>query len=268
MDGHRFDAWTRHLSQRSSRRRALRALAGAGGLLGLSGGRAAARPRCRADGHPCAAAGDCCSGYCPRAQRQRRLRRCAPCAGVGCGDLCCPAETVGCTELKLPDGTVVVGCLCKEGTKWEPETNQCVPCPVDCASDDECCEGLCCDGHCCVCREPGSPCRVDADCCGEIVNGDQETGRCLDGVCRCCAQGAISGSVPCPGEWKPGPDICCEWPQFLVACCDCSSCTFSCCTNGLDCFKDDPEGPFHCPRGTEWTGAFANTSCWSDGPPA
>jgi hypothetical protein len=175
MDGHQFDAWTRRLSQRSSRRGVLRGLAAAGALVGLLDGRTAAAPRCRDNGHPCGAAGNCCSDYCPLFG-QRNVRRCAPCDGVGCGDVCCPPETVACTELALPDGTVVVGCLCPGGSVYRD--GQCASCAGEgrcCGDKVECCPGYTCCGGECI-SEDTSFCCADTPCFHTCECSD---GRCL-----------------------------------------------------------------------------------------
>src|SRR5688572_2311766 len=112
MDGQRFEAWTRRLSYQTSRRTMLHAFAAAGAFVGLiHNSPAKAGPGCRDDGHPCGEAGACCSGYCGPPEKGN-VRRCAPCSGVGCGEICCPPETVACTTFDLPDGSVTVGCLC------------------------------------------------------------------------------------------------------------------------------------------------------------
>lgn len=215
----------------------------------------------------CCAEGERCTetGCCPRIQ--------------SCGRLCCPPENVGCTEKTLPDGTVIVGCLCKEGLVYDPETNRCLPCPTSgdhCPDDDPCCVGCkgitegpcqtnddCCgDLLCgvngpirrCFCREQGDECFVDADCC-------PEAGGCIGGRCGGCI-GLFANDV-CPADGECCNDSCvdgeCEKAPVGDPCeagVDCQSLN---CENGF-CASCRPPGSA-CDRESQCCGTCLNNVC-------
>jgi hypothetical protein len=234
MDRSRFDELARTWAFPASRRRVLGRLgmSAAAGLLALLGAGAAAEPRrCRKAGQTCprhVKSKPCCSGVCCGDRCCAEGESCTEagcCPQIqSCGDLCCPPETVGCSEKVLPDGTAILGCLCKEGTKYKPVTNQCVPCPVACASDDECCEGLCCNGTCCAgtccgdkcVAEAGCPVCCDGACCPSEANGF-EPHLCVDGKCVPCTTahgGACGADRPCCDGVCYGNTCCCNGYEF------------------------------------------------------
>ena len=95
MDGSRFDAATRALSGRGTRRGVLaRALAIAvGGATLVDEGRVDARATCRRDGAGCTRDGQCCTTVCMRGQgvpRVQRNRCGCPAPRTMCGGVCCP----------------------------------------------------------------------------------------------------------------------------------------------------------------------------------
>ncbi len=201
MEPQRFDALTRSFVDFGSRRRLLGGLVGAA-LAGLPG-RVFAR-RCTANGHVCREHANCCSGFCSARNRLRR-RTCAPCAsGITCGSICCPPETVGCTSQTLPNGTVLVGCLCPSGLNYERERNACVDCSVcrprlgccapfgrECGEELPCCSGVC-DRGTCRCAGLGEGCDEQYDCC--------EGGACVEGTCQ---QGVNDGICQTSADCGP-----------------------------------------------------------------
>ncbi len=93
MDGNRFDALTRSLSNETSRRRVLKGLLGgaAGGALSLAGLRRAGATHGRPAGATCIRNEHCASGLC-----DPQTRRCTcPGGTTACGGTCvstaCPA---------------------------------------------------------------------------------------------------------------------------------------------------------------------------------
>jgi hypothetical protein len=263
MDRDRFDALTRLFASDLPRRRVVRALAGiAAAALAPLGGAAMAGPRCRGAGAKCGrgrgnqcCTGACCAGHCCADGEACTGTRAGCCPQLrACGELCCPPGNAGCSEHTLPDGTVAVGCLCGPGTRWVPTTNECVPCPVACTSDAECCEGTCWQGACRACTKPGDSCSTDADCCEDgdhcvegrcvlcsLLGGACRTvadccsiyfhladGWCVDGICRCChlhyGHADSIGDLPI----DPSPSACCEPPAVAYLCCGDQSCLWAC----------------------------------------
>jgi hypothetical protein len=220
MDGERFDAMTRLVAARLSRRGALRALAGGlvGSVAALVGGDAGAE-RCLGDGEVCpttrrlaCCSGSCCQGACCPTGTDCTDGTCCP-SLQACGETCCPPENVGCTQNVLPDGTTFVGCLCAGGAVWDRAQNACV-CATTCEIDEQCCSGHCCNGICC----PN----------GEVCAAD---GRCVDP--KCCSGSLICGRLSTE-------DFCCAHPQVDFCCCETESgaAFVGCCSLGVNCIGD------------------------------
>ena len=227
MDGQRFDELTRRVATTVSRRTTLGLLAGAAaGLFGVSTRRAAAG-RCLAGGKECSdrrgeecCSGACCEEVCCDDGFACTGKGCCP-AIQSCGELCCPQENVGCTEWVLFDGTVKIGCLCKEGYYYADET--CIPCQEtgeECADDAECCSGSCCNGACCpagfscdgrscVCPDGQEACKDS--CC--LPNAS-----CQDGTCVCREGYKECGAECCPPGYECSAGGFCQCPDGYLDC--------------------------------------------------
>ncbi len=103
MDGQQFDQFTKQMVVRSTRRRAIAALAGGGlgAALGLAGRDVAAR-RCKKRLKPCTRGTQCCG----------KKVRCATSHGAG-DDTCCGAKGARCTS----DLTCCIPLLCNANNK-------------------------------------------------------------------------------------------------------------------------------------------------------
>jgi CXCXC repeat protein len=130
MDDLSFDELTKSLSQTTSRRQALKLVAGAvgGAILAMIPGAATlaiAPGRCRNNGSPCRQAIECCSAYCDPISEQCA---CTP------GSIVCPSS-----------GDCVPGCQPSE--VFNPETCEC-QCVgfagTPCATNSDCCAGFHC----------------------------------------------------------------------------------------------------------------------------
>jgi hypothetical protein len=105
MDGNRFDALTKSLVSRRSRRAAI--AAGAAALVatvGLSDDARAAK--CRALDEICRKDGDCCAGLCGNADGTGRRRCACPAGSQPCNGACCRRSCfVAGTRVAMADGT-------------------------------------------------------------------------------------------------------------------------------------------------------------------
>ena len=140
MDGQRFDAIARGLTERATRRRVFGALfglaAGAGALAGADDTGAAGRT-CRLAGDKCVQGRQCCSGLCQTATRRSRIRRCI-----------CPAGKTECRGQCIDLGTV----------------QNCLACGDACGAGQVCCE----DG----CTDIGT--QDNCTACGDACNGAED----------------------------------------------------------------------------------------------
>ena len=202
MNDHAFDRLARGLAASTSRRDALKLLAGtaAAGLLstvGLRGrgfGAASAVGRCRRVGANCRETSECCQGeVCDPAQ----------------GRCVCPTSNV-CSKTKLCLG------VCPEGQVFNPNT-----CMCECPSGTTACGTfLCCQsGTTCsscgsgskLCCPSGTP-----GCCSTVLpEGDV----CLAPGETCCCRGALCGVCPPGSTCCTGFEV--EFPE--------------CCTSGQTC---------------------------------
>jgi hypothetical protein len=161
-----FDEWTKTLARSTSRRDALKTLAGGtvGGLLALLGvGEAAADDTCKPAGKKCNKSSQCCPTTVANAR--------ATCNGT-CGFTCNPGY-------KLCNGSCIPTAECCNCTGF-CVNGTCLSClpggESGCTSSDDCCLGFCDDGFCKYCLSPGeSGCTSNGDCC---------LGFCDGGTCR------------------------------------------------------------------------------------
>jgi hypothetical protein len=185
-----FDEWTKTLARSTSRRDALKTLAGGtvGGLLALLGVGEAAAADCKRNGKACKKNSHCCSGNCasgtcaPLCPSPPACTNTCPCpsgqtcvngtccnnANV-CGSVCCAA----CSTCQ--DGSCVSSCdsgkVClSNGT-----------CATPCASANGFCDGNRCGCGGCLCdrllcggAQTDTPCSSDNDC---------PSGQFCDGIC-------------------------------------------------------------------------------------
>ncbi len=185
MDGFHFDDFTRSLSTTTSRRQALKLLAGAGvgSVMTLVGARgASAEPgRCRTEGTVCREHTECCSGFCD----PRTLRcACSPgsnvCPSTGaCVEPCGPNEVFNPTTCQCECPGAVCGGVCCAAGQICTDFGQCCANPTFCRTTDECCPGFFCSGGgkgsgtCRPCA--GLMCKAGAECCPGYV--------CVAGTC-------------------------------------------------------------------------------------
>ena len=162
MDSDRFDSFARVAATHSSRRSAVKALAG--GVLGVlvgrlrPGGPAQAASSCLAPRKPCRRDAACCSGRCDR--QRGRCRGCpsgerfCPLAGALQGvclpqDQCCPGEKA-CNGQCIPVEQCCGGCPTGQTCCPSPRIGVCADLQNDLANCGQC--GLLCPtvGHTCV----------------------------------------------------------------------------------------------------------------------
>jgi hypothetical protein len=249
MDGQRFDDLARRIATSVTRRGALGLVAGAAaGLVGMSS-RSVGAGSCLDGGKECSGrrgeeccSGACCEKVCCDDGYACTGKGCCP-AIQSCGELCCPPENVGCTSLVLFDGTVTIGCLCKEGYYYEDE--KCIPCTTSgekCGDDVECCSGSCCNGACCpdgfVCDGRSCVCPDGKEECKETCCPPDR--HCVDGACLCPAELKDCGEECCsPGYGCSGAGYCsCPIGQ--------KDCGAECCPGEHSC---SPDGTCGCPNG-------------------
>jgi hypothetical protein len=209
MDGERFDALTRAVVARRSRRGVLRALAGgAGAWVGAALGRgsaAAAPSRCAVG---CANLKGALKAACGQACKQ---------CGGDFGRVCFEEGPFGPVGLVCcPEGTFCVGgtgLCCDEGTEpcFGPEGATCCPEGTFCNFEVGACEELTfCDG------EPAENCfaGVETSCdpdgfCALVDDADGEGCLCVERVCTdlpcatdadCAESGGVCATIPgcCP----------------------------------------------------------------------
>jgi hypothetical protein len=174
MDDLSFDELTKSLSQTTSRRQALKLVAGAfgGAILAMVPGAALAIApgRCRNNGSPCRQAIECCSSYCDPISEQCA---CTP------GSIVCPSS-----------GDCVPGCQPSE--VFNPDTCECQCVGFEgtpCVQNSDCCSGFHCEQlgkggqRVCTSGECVNPpaCQTTFNCCPgffcSLVPGTD------DGVC-------------------------------------------------------------------------------------
>lgn len=208
MDGARFDALSRWLGRRTSRRQLFGPFVGVIGA-GLAGGHPAAAFICRQGGVLCGTDAQCCSGNCidnhcacPSGQLLCNDRTCAECcAETDCdGDQsCCGGTCVTC-----PDGGVCTGasCGCPAGESACEDT--CLPMRICPAGASPCAAGMIFScGPCNQCT------------CGTALDGSGLCFATASFVCQSCAGDGDCASLG-PGAACLTVDACC--PGVGTAC--------------------------------------------------
>lgn len=212
MDADRFDRFASNVGRATTRRGALRLLAGGalGAVLSVLGlaGVGANHTGCRHVGKPCARKAQCCSGVCkgPTGAKTCRAHHVGTCqagqdwctqgAAASCGPPCLCFVTTGkarfcgrptlfcatCARDKDCQGVTGTGSACMECAAACAEGTGCVPhCPCApdgsaCTVGPECCGGGCPGGTCC--RTAGQPCAAPGQCCSDVC----VAGKCVEFV--------------------------------------------------------------------------------------
>jgi hypothetical protein len=128
MDGSRFDALARSLSESGSRRRLIGGLVA--GALGLSRVRSAEGRTCTGIGSVCREHATCCSGLCGAKDRTGRRRCTCPGGGAWCAGGCCSDPAQVCGEVIVSYNVLEPACCLPPGAEipggCSPETyHQC-----------------------------------------------------------------------------------------------------------------------------------------------
>ena len=224
MDGRQFDYWTRRPACGASRRRVLRGLAaGAGGLVALLGGRAAARD----DGED---GGNACARFCQRAfppgpERARCVSQGArgrgPCAACGadirrfcngvCVDLDTDANNCGRCGRTCDDRNACTTDRCVQGQCENRPTVTCTAPPDECHAPGVCNPAT---GRCEFAPLHGTPCETGNRCTADT---------CVAGVCTEGPLNVVCAPPdPCfaPGVCNPATGRCDYAPLPEGAPCD------------------------------------------------
>lgn len=226
MDAQRFDALTRSVAERMTRRRLLRGVGG-GLAAALLGRPVAGAPRCKQIDQSCRTTADCCPNengtYCAGTKKTT----CQPCAGTICKGGC----TI-CSPTEIVDPTLNCACVCRPGLTrcngvcldLQSDAANCGGCGQSCDDGNVCTTDACLAGQCSNTIIP-SCCESDPEC----EDGDLcTTNSCVGNQCQIAP-------VVCPGE-----DLCTG-----VGCAPPTGCfTFSRCDDGNDCTEDS------CDQGT------------------
>ncbi len=131
-----------------------------------------------AEGEPCAADGECCTGYCADE--------------YGLGQAICTYGEVMCAG---------VGAFCAN----------------DADGGNECCSDVC-EGCACTCLAPGTACETDRPCCGRCEAGRccsavddpcTDGSDCGSGFCNAGTCGRGGGGAPCRGAGECDSLACC-----------------------------------------------------------
>src|SRR4051795_11265773 len=181
MDGLRFDNFTKSLGAATSRRRALKVLAGAGAgsvmaLVGADRAGAIAPGRCRNAGTVCRQDIECCSGFC---DPTTLLCACAPGSNVfpstgACVPACASNEVFNAQTCRCEcPGQRCNGVCCTSGQVCSAPFAGCCTNPTLCTSTNDCCPGFFCrnpskgSGVCTACAS--LMCQTSANCCEGFV---------------------------------------------------------------------------------------------------
>ena len=145
MDDCRFDNWTRMFAGETTRRRAVKGLAGSAAALALLAraelgltqeGEVSIEANCRGNGAKCSKNQNCCSKKCKRGK--------CKCAGAKEG---CKRDK-GCCSGVCRDGR----CQCGDRGDF-------------CNNNSDCCSNTCRSGKC-ECVGSGDRCNANRECCG------------------------------------------------------------------------------------------------------
>jgi hypothetical protein len=195
MDDRRFDALTKSLADRPSRRRLLRAVvtgAAAWGAAALGVGSAAAQtdevcagggrvdPACRGAGRLCRECANCCSGICGPKDATGRRRCACPSGAEACGDACVDPATAYRSD---PANCGACGRRCSAPANARA-TCAGGTCGFACTSGYKLCSGACI---------PTAACCTAADCPAPAVGTCQGERTCANGTCGFAP--AASGTV-------------------------------------------------------------------------
>jgi len=278
MDGERFDALTRALAERSSRRSVVRALAGValGAAAGLLGRGAAADDDDDDDddrhgpGRSCRKNKDCVAGA--RCQAGADSRKVCTCTGgrIPCKGRCLPPGRC-CNDADCPDD----GDPCTTSACGKKNTCRSKPAGdgTPCAADDLCGVDYVCTAGACVTRDPHCPNAINA-CFQELESCDPATGDCTwKQTCDecftnpaqppppagqevlCCPEDRICRSLSgdrnedqcCYDDEDCVNGACCNKLQHCEdICCNFTCCNGACCAEGLECLFDEPNGGVSC----------------------
>jgi hypothetical protein len=258
MDASRFDGLTRLFVRKTSRRRALAALAAvvAGQALPDLDAGAASRV-CRHPGSLCIRDTQCCTSRCVAGRGGSR--RCAPCQSGG--------------RYCRSTGRCLAG-ACPGGSKWSE-----IVCDCRCNDRRSPCDGTCCQrGQVCatmspdadpICCLPGlASCNDGSECCSDVCNpvtglcefvpqplgypcadeGDCAEGTCFSNVCRAAVGEGCGANNECTTlVCDYGTDVCGDGDYAVGAACrDGSHCetgfcsaSNACCSGGtVSCSAD------------------------------
>ena len=199
MDANRFDALVRVLAM-TTRRSALRLLAGVTlASVGWDGARAT-HTGCRHHGARCKRDEQCCSGECSRKRRCKCPPETTKCGQIAC---CRNADETCC------DGACASGSLNPEGGSCPGEASTCCPGLTCTPFDNTCCrpENVC-HKLCCL---NGTRCTAENICCasGKSCNGvccRRADDICTIGDLECCRPEDVCNRSCCsrPDEFCDG----------------------------------------------------------------
>lgn len=184
MDRSRFDAFTRLLAQDVSRRTALKAFLGLGGVAGASAGamlRDADAARRGFSGPPI-----------PAKPTQIPVPPTptppiSECLGLSCNGQCCDDNETVCCDGYCCAGTCHDSQCCPTGQSWCEDVGCCDGECIDgtqCCAYTAVCNGICCgdDARCCVKDDGSRVCTAAGRCCS---NADCGGGQCdSQGFCN------------------------------------------------------------------------------------
>jgi len=225
MDQNRFDALTRTLAERPTRRRVMKLLAAsaAGGLATLTGRGTDAAPRCKRIDQACQTSADCCPGT------------------LGNGHVFCDTSTKRKTCQACSSGTVACngGCVNVTGS----DSANCGACNNACTGGTVCSNGQCCPSGQAACNGVCTDVATDEANCGACGTPCGAGLVCVAGACACTADSCPGQSCQCHLT-TDGP-VC----AALVGI-DCDTP----CTGSAGCFPGDLCFPEAC--GTNACGVF------------
>jgi hypothetical protein len=230
MDGQRFDALTRVMAAGTTRRSALRAIAGlATGIVSRRGARAKAQATCPLPGEACSGSNLCCEGtvclngtccsFDGDSCNGVPSNCCSGICDVGGSGLCVQACIQEGHHCGNPGDFCCEGLICNETSCVSPDT--CLALGEECFQDRDCCDPNICSENLCSspdCGGDGVGCEDSGDCCGILE----------------CVSGACQQTCGFSGDDCSGDGDCCE----TFACHQHGFCTRQCPNPGADCDND------------------------------